>query len=132
MIYYGCPACSAAMASPESLAGQFDKCPACGQTAVVPLAVASLAAPGPAKARRSRPRGVAEALIFVGMLTFGAAIVLLVLAAVRAVGGSSIGEALVTGSSAGGGIMIGLIIWGLGEAVRELAEIRFLLSVRRP
>ncbi|HUX16671.1 MAG TPA: hypothetical protein VMW52_09380, partial [Phycisphaerae bacterium] len=49
MIYYGCPACSAAMASPESLAGDFDNCPICGRLVAVPgLAARSLRSANPA------------------------------------------------------------------------------------
>jgi hypothetical protein len=36
MIYFGCPNCGAPMASPESLAGENEKCPECGNVAVVP------------------------------------------------------------------------------------------------
>lgn len=36
MLYYGCPACGTAMSSPDSMAGQTEKCPECGNVAVVP------------------------------------------------------------------------------------------------
>ena len=36
MIYFGCPNCGEPMASPESLAGEKEKCPECGNVAVVP------------------------------------------------------------------------------------------------
>ena len=36
MIYYGCPKCGAAMGSPESMAGENETCPACGNVAIVP------------------------------------------------------------------------------------------------
>ncbi len=47
MIYYGCPNCQTPMASPDSLAGQADKCPACGNMARVPTVAASAPAPAP-------------------------------------------------------------------------------------
>lgn len=36
MIYYGCPKCQAAMASPDGMAGGSETCPQCGNVAVVP------------------------------------------------------------------------------------------------
>lgn len=36
MIYYGCPKCKTPMASPDSTAGQTEKCPSCGNVTVVP------------------------------------------------------------------------------------------------
>lgn len=36
MIYYGCPKCQSAMASPESQAGQTETCPECGNVTIVP------------------------------------------------------------------------------------------------
>ena len=36
MIYYGCPNCGAPMQSPDSMAGQKEKCPECGNVTIVP------------------------------------------------------------------------------------------------
>jgi hypothetical protein len=36
MIYFGCPNCGAAMSSPDSMGGQKEKCPECGNIALVP------------------------------------------------------------------------------------------------
>ncbi len=47
MIYYGCPKCGTAMSSPDSMAGQAEKCPDCGNITVVPTKQPS-APPGPA------------------------------------------------------------------------------------
>jgi len=38
MLYYGCPKCGSPMASPDSLAGQSDQCPDCGNVTTVPNA----------------------------------------------------------------------------------------------
>lgn len=59
MIYYGCPACDAPMSSPESLAGQRERCPDCGNVAVVPqnelsLPTTSSSPPNPARSSGSK------------------------------------------------------------------------------
>lgn len=36
MIYYGCPKCEAPMSSPESLVGEPQTCPQCGNVTMVP------------------------------------------------------------------------------------------------
>lgn len=52
MIYYGCPACGTAMASPDSMAGQTEACPECGNVATVPApAAVPVAQPLPMAAR---------------------------------------------------------------------------------
>lgn len=43
MIYFGCPKCGAALAAPESQAGQTETCPECGNVAAVPTATATVA-----------------------------------------------------------------------------------------
>jgi membrane protein YdbS with pleckstrin-like domain len=58
MIYYGCPKCQTPMASPDSMAGQAERCPECGNVAVVPAtgAVVTAVAPPPTPAESGASR----------------------------------------------------------------------------
>jgi len=57
MIEYTCPACGVSMASPASLAGRTERCPACSAVCRVPVPVAAAAVPAsPASPPVAAPR----------------------------------------------------------------------------
>ena len=64
MIYYGCPKCEAAMSSPDSLAGQKEVCPNCGNVMFVPAAQAK--APAPAVPKPPSPPASRARLLWKG------------------------------------------------------------------
>jgi len=60
MIYYGCPKCQSPMASPESMAGQAETCPECGNVMTVPAPTAPVLIPAssePISDYNPRPSG---------------------------------------------------------------------------
>jgi membrane protein YdbS with pleckstrin-like domain len=62
MVFYGCPKCQEPMSSPDSMAGQSESCPSCGNVAMVPASAAipsPVAPPVATPVATSAPRAVA-------------------------------------------------------------------------